>query len=72
MPTALEWAAKILQNSPDAVRSTKKALLLAKEYGMWEGSELHFDSAEHKQAMTGENIKVRISIGIWYFIDLNT
>ncbi|KAG8801874.1 hypothetical protein FRC17_006535, partial [Serendipita sp. 399] len=57
MSTALEWATIITSNSPDAVQSTKKALLLAKESGMWEGSKRHFESPEHKQAMTGDNIK---------------
>ncbi|KAG8759467.1 hypothetical protein FRC14_005848 [Serendipita sp. 396] len=57
MPTALKWAATIVSNSPDAVQSTKKALLLAKESGMWEGSQRHFESPEHKQAMMGGNIK---------------
>ncbi|CCA67917.1 related to enoyl-CoA hydratase [Serendipita indica DSM 11827] len=57
MSTALEWAAMISSNSPDAVRSTKKALMLAKEHGMWEGSKRHIESPEHKQAMNGENIK---------------
>jgi 1,4-dihydroxy-2-naphthoyl-CoA synthase len=59
MSTALEWAATIVSNSPDAVRSTKKALLLAKESGMWESSKQHFASPHHKVSMTGENIKVR-------------
>lgn len=57
MSKALEWASIIISNSPDAVRSTKKALLLAKEHGMWEGSKQHFASPLHQAAMTGENIK---------------
>jgi len=59
MPTALQWANTIVSNSPDAVRSTKKALLLAKESGMWESSKQHFASAHHQAAMKGENIKVQ-------------
>lgn len=61
LPKALEWASIIVSNSPDAVRSTKKALLLAKEHGMWDGSREHFASQEHQSSMHGENIKVRIS-----------
>jgi len=36
LPTALKYAAEIIKNSPDSVRSTKLALLLAKEMGMAE------------------------------------
>ncbi|PVF98255.1 ClpP/crotonase [Serendipita vermifera] len=57
VPTALDYAATMISNSPDAVRSTKVALLLAKEYGMYESSQHHFKTPEHQIAMTGDNIK---------------
>jgi hypothetical protein len=58
MRQALEWASTIISNSPDAVRSTKKALLLAKENGMWDSSREHFASQEHQSSMRSDNIKV--------------
>ncbi|KAI8981161.1 enoyl-CoA hydratase/carnithine racemase [Trametes punicea] len=56
--TALAWAAEITQNSPDAVQSTKRALLLANRYGSVEDAVIaHVNSKESKRAFTSENIQ---------------
>lgn len=57
LPTALKYAAEITKNSPDSVRSTKLALLLAKEMGMTEGYDKHAETAIAKEVDEGENIK---------------
>jgi enoyl-CoA hydratase/carnithine racemase len=57
LPTALQYAAEIIKNSPDAVRSTKLALLLAKEVGMDESYKMHAGTAIAKEVDEGENIK---------------
>ncbi len=61
---ALEYAKIIASNAPDAVRSTKQALLLAKEHGMWESSTRHYESPENKQFFEGENIQVRLNLAL--------
>jgi enoyl-CoA hydratase/carnithine racemase len=57
LPTALKYAAEIIKNSPDSVRSTKLALLLAKEMGMAESYNRHAGTAIAKEVDEGENIK---------------
>ena len=57
LPTALRYAAEITKNSPDSVRSTKLALLLAKEMGMAESYDKHTESAIAQEMHEGENIK---------------
>ena len=57
LPTALEYATEIIKNSPDSVRSTKLALLLAKEMGMAESYDKHAETAIAKEVNEGENIK---------------
>ena len=57
LPTALKYAAEITKNSPDSVRSTKLALLLAKEMGMEESYDKHAETAIAKEVDEGENIK---------------
>ena len=57
LPTALQYAAEISNNSPDSVRSTKLALLLAKEMGMAESFDRHAGAAIAREVDEGENIK---------------
>lgn len=57
LPTALKYAAEIIKNSPDSVRSTKLALLLAKELGMEGSYDKHAEAAIAKEVDEGENIK---------------
>ena len=57
LPTALKYATEIIKNSPDSVRSTKLALLLAKEMGMAESYDEHTGNAIAKEVYEGENIK---------------
>ena len=57
LPTALKYAVEITKNSPDSVRSTKLALLLAKEMGMAESYDKHTETAIAKEVHEGENIK---------------
>jgi len=57
LPTALKYATEIIKNSPDSLRSTKLALLLAKEMGMAESYDEHTGTAIAKEVNEGENIK---------------
>ncbi|KAI0718933.1 enoyl-CoA hydratase/carnithine racemase [Cerioporus squamosus] len=59
LSTALAWAAEITQNSsPDSVQSTKRALLLANQYGNVEDVVVaHIKSKESKRAFVSENIQ---------------
>jgi len=58
LQTAIEWAFKITQNSPDAVQSTKRALIEAAKHGDVEQATLaHIWSPESTRAYQGENIK---------------
>jgi len=57
LPTALKYATEIIKNSPDSVRSSKLALLLAKEVGMAESYEKHAETAIAKEVDEGENIR---------------
>jgi len=58
LQTAVEWAFRITQNSPDAVQSTKRALIEAAKHGDVEQATLaHIRSPESTRAYRGENIK---------------
>ncbi|KAI0803158.1 enoyl-CoA hydratase/carnithine racemase [Irpex lacteus] len=58
LPTAIEWAKQLCQNSPDAVQSTKKALVLAQQLSDVEDVVVaHTRSKEALQVYAGENIK---------------
>jgi enoyl-CoA hydratase/carnithine racemase len=57
LPTAIEIAKRITSNSPDAVQSTKLALLLAQKHNVEETFYSHIWSAEAKRVYEGENIK---------------
>lgn len=63
--TAIEWAFKITQNSPDAVQSTKRALIEAAKHGDVEQATLaHIRSPESTRAYRGENIKVSKALNL--------
>ncbi|EMD42311.1 hypothetical protein CERSUDRAFT_110831 [Gelatoporia subvermispora B] len=58
LSTALAWAAEITANSPDAVQSTKRALLLSNQHGSVEDMVLtHVWSKESTRAFKSSNIK---------------
>ncbi|RDX51920.1 enoyl-CoA hydratase/carnithine racemase [Lentinus brumalis] len=59
LSTALKWAEEIVQNSsPDSVQSTKRALLLANQYGSVEDVVVaHIQSKESKRQFVSENIQ---------------
>jgi enoyl-CoA hydratase/carnithine racemase len=62
LPTAIQFAKNIVQNSPDAVQSTKRGLTLAQQHN-FEGTVLtHIWSPESTRMHKGENIKARSSI----------
>ncbi|TDL26351.1 ClpP crotonase [Rickenella mellea] len=55
---ALKWANTICQNSPDAVQSTKRGLILTRQLGGVEQATVaHAWSSESKRAYKGTNIK---------------
>ncbi|KAI0756501.1 enoyl-CoA hydratase/carnithine racemase [Daedaleopsis nitida] len=58
LPTALAWAAEIVQNSsPEAIQSTKRALLLSNRHGSVEDAVVaHVNSEESKRTFASENI----------------
>lgn len=59
LPTALALADEIIENSPDAVQSTKRALLIASRSGSVEEAVVaHISSKESKRAFVSENIQV--------------
>ena len=59
LQTAIEWASRITQNSPDAVQSTKRALIEAAKHGDVEQATVaHLQSPESTRTYQGENIKV--------------
>lgn len=69
---AIEWARRITENSPDAVASTKRAILFGKQYAGIEPSTIaHAWSIESKRVYEGENIKVGFCIkqrGMWLML----
>jgi enoyl-CoA hydratase/carnithine racemase len=59
LETAISYAGRIVENSPEAVQSTKRALVTSlHEGGVEEAFLKHAWSLENKQAMFGKNIKV--------------
>ena len=63
LPTAIEWARRITQNSPDAVQSTKRALIEAAKHGNVEQATLaHIWSPENGRSYQGENMKVSLTL----------
>jgi enoyl-CoA hydratase/carnithine racemase len=61
LPVAIEWAKRITENSPDAVASSKRAILLSKQFAGIESSTIaNAWSTESKRVFEGENIKVRM------------
>ncbi|KAH9043671.1 enoyl-CoA hydratase/carnithine racemase [Lactarius pseudohatsudake] len=58
LQTAIEWAGRITQNSPDAVQCTKRGLIEAGKHGDVEQATLaHMQSPESTRTYHGENIK---------------
>ncbi|KAJ7104521.1 enoyl-CoA hydratase/carnithine racemase [Mycena belliarum] len=57
LPTALAFASQIVANSPDAVQSTKKGLLLTQRHSNEETVAVHVRSPETEATYMGENIK---------------
>jgi enoyl-CoA hydratase/carnithine racemase len=58
LQTAIEWAFMITQNSPDAVQSTKRALIETAKHGDVEQATVaHIRSPESTRTYQGENIK---------------
>ncbi|KAJ7593943.1 ClpP/crotonase-like domain-containing protein [Mycena floridula] len=57
IPTALELAKAIVQNSPDSIQSTKRGLLMSNNYGAQETVARHNRSAESTRVYKGDNIK---------------
>lgn len=55
---ALQVAHQIVQNSPDAVQSTKQGLLLAQQHDHEQTVLTHVRTAETKRVYKGDNIKV--------------
>jgi hypothetical protein len=63
LSTAIEWARQITQNSPDAVQSTKRALIEAAKNGNVEQATFaHVWSAESGRSYRGENLKVSLPL----------
>jgi enoyl-CoA hydratase/carnithine racemase len=58
--TALAVAKEFVSNSPDAVQSTKEALLLSQKHNFHDTFMRHVESAASTQVYKGDNIKVRI------------
>lgn len=59
LTAALEFARQINENSPDAVQSSKRALLFARQRADIEDVVAdHVRSPEGRRAMKGENLKV--------------
>lgn len=58
--TAVAIAQEIIQNSPEAVQSTKKGLLLSQRHNFQEMVLTHVWSPESKRVYKGDNIKVSI------------
>ena len=57
--TAISWALKICENSPDAVQATKHGLILGLlQGGIGEAFSSHTWSEASKRVWTGENINV--------------
>jgi len=57
VPTAIQFARKIVQNSPDAVQCTKRALVLSQKHNFEETVLTHTWSPETGRMYKGENIK---------------
>jgi enoyl-CoA hydratase/carnithine racemase len=60
LPTALAIAKELVANSPDAVQSTKEALLLSQKHNFHDTFVVHVKSSASTRVYTGDNIKVRI------------
>lgn len=61
LPAALDFARQIVENSPDAVQSTKKGITLTLHYPVDEAFNVNVWSNESARVYKGENIKVTCS-----------
>lgn len=59
LSTALAVAKEVVANSPDAVQSTKEALLLSQKHNFDEAFKMHVGSSVSTRVYKGDNIKVR-------------
>ncbi|KAF9055721.1 enoyl-CoA hydratase/carnithine racemase [Panaeolus papilionaceus] len=57
LPTALDMAKQIIANSPDAVQSTKRGLILTQKHNVFDTVSTHASSAESRRVYDGDNIK---------------
>jgi len=58
LPTAIDWARRINENSPDAVQATKRSLLISQQIGNYEQATIAAAYApEARRTYKGENIK---------------
>ena len=63
LSAAVEWAKKIIENSPDSVQATKRALLLANQIDDVEQVVIkHVETEEMKRLYHSDNMKVGTSI----------
>jgi hypothetical protein len=62
VPVAIRLAKQIVENSPDAVQSTKRGLLLAQKHNFEESVLKHVWAPETSRTFNGANIKVRPSL----------
>lgn len=60
LPKALAIAKEVIANSPDAVQSTKEALLLSQKHNLRDAFTTHVQSPTSTRVYKGDNIKVRI------------
>lgn len=66
LATALAFAKEITKNSPEAVQSTKTALLMSQEHGVKEAFRTHIRSLEAKRVFDGDNIKVYLVLAPFF------
>ncbi|PPQ66341.1 hypothetical protein CVT24_007178 [Panaeolus cyanescens] len=57
LPAALDMAKQIINNSPDAVQSTKLGLILTQKHNVFDTVSIHASSPESKRVYGGQNIK---------------
>jgi hypothetical protein len=62
LPAAIRVARQIVQNSPDAVQSTKRGLILSQKHNFEEAVLTHNWAPETTQTYKGLNIKARLDL----------
>ena len=66
LPTAIALAKEITKNSPEAVQSTKVALLTAQEHGVEAAFHTHIRSLEAKRVFDSDNFKVYLVLAPFF------